>query len=125
MASGDDIPSRVHAAAGLATLDADFPIATRMPQIEFQLDRDHVELNQLLKLAGLCDSGGAGKALVASGAVRVDGVVELRKTCKIRAGQRVEVGDVDIQSSPRPDPRRACRRLRAKVAASLRERGRA
>jgi len=67
-----------------------------MPQIEFQLDRDHVELNQLLKLAGLCDSGGAGKALVASGAVRVDGAVELRKTCKIRAGQRVEVGDVDI-----------------------------
>ena len=67
-----------------------------MQSIDFQLDRDHVELNQLLKLAGVCDSGGAGKALVASGAVRVDGEVELRKTCKIRAGQRVEVGDVRI-----------------------------
>ncbi|MGH8077298.1 MAG: RNA-binding S4 domain-containing protein, partial [Lysobacter sp.] len=41
----------------------------------FELDRDHVELNQLLKLAGLCDSGGADKALVASGAVSVDGAV--------------------------------------------------
>ena len=68
-----------------------------MQPIDFQLDRDHVELNQLLKLAGICDSGGAGKALVASGAVRVDGEVELRKTCKIRAGQRVEVGDVRIE----------------------------
>ena len=67
-----------------------------MQRLDFQLDRDFVELNQLLKLAGLCDSGGAGKALVASGAVRVDGAVETRKTCKIRAGQRVEVDDVRI-----------------------------
>ncbi len=68
-----------------------------MPVTKFQLDRDHVELNQLLKLEGLCDSGGAGKALVASGAVKVDGVVELRKTCKIRAGSIVTVGDVEIR----------------------------
>ena len=67
-----------------------------MPRIDFDLDGDHVELNQLLKLAGLVDSGGAGKQLVASGAVRVDGVVELRKTCKIRAGQRVQLGDAEI-----------------------------
>jgi ribosome-associated protein len=67
-----------------------------MQTIDFTLDRDHVELNQLLKLTGLCDSGGAGKALVASGAVSVDGVVELRKTCKIRAGQRVTLGEAQI-----------------------------
>ncbi len=68
-----------------------------MQHIDFELDRDHVELNQLLKLVGLCDSGGAGKAIVASGAVTVDGEVELRKTCKIRAGQRVVVEDVEIR----------------------------
>ena len=67
-----------------------------MQQIDFELDRDFVELNQLLKLVGLADSGGAGKQLVASGAVAVDGVAELRKTAKIRAGQRVRVGDVEI-----------------------------
>ena len=58
--------------------------------VDFALEGEYVELNQLLKLAGLCDSGGAGKALVADGQVRVDGVVELRKTCKIRAGPRVQ-----------------------------------
>lgn len=68
-----------------------------MPQIDFVLDHDYVELNQLLKLVGLCDSGGAGKALVASGVVSVDGAVELRKTCKIRAGQRVSLDDTDIR----------------------------
>ncbi|MCD9028285.1 RNA-binding S4 domain-containing protein [Luteimonas sp. BDR2-5] len=67
-----------------------------MQTVDFELERDHVELNQLLKLAGLCDSGGAGKALVASGAVRVDGAVELRKTAKIRAGQRVVLGATEI-----------------------------
>ena len=65
--------------------------------IDFPLEREHVELHQLLKLVGLCDSGGAGKALVASGAVRVDGEVELRKTRKLRAGNRVEVGDAMIR----------------------------
>lgn len=68
-----------------------------MTVLEFELERDHVELNQLLKLAGLCDSGGAGKALVASGAVRVDGTVELRKTRKIRAGETVQFDGVTIR----------------------------
>lgn len=67
-----------------------------MQQLEFTLDGDYVELNQLLKLVGLCDSGGAGKMLVASGAVSVDGKVELRKTCKIRSGQTVTLDDVRI-----------------------------
>jgi ribosome-associated protein len=68
-----------------------------MPITRFELDREYVELNQLLKLSGVCDSGGAGKHLVASGAVRVDDAVESRKTCKIRGGQRVTVGDIVIE----------------------------
>lgn len=66
-----------------------------MEHIDFALEppHDYVELNQLLKLVGLCDSGGAGKAIVAAGVVTVDGTLELRKTCKIRAGQRVVVDD--------------------------------
>jgi len=68
-----------------------------MTRIEFALDgHPFVELHQLLKLAGLVDSGGAGKHLVASGVVRVDGEVELRKTCKIHAGQVARVDDVEI-----------------------------
>lgn len=68
-----------------------------MQQLEFQLRGEFVELNQLLKLSGVCDSGGAGKMLVAEGVVSVDGKVELRKTAKIRAGQVVTLGDVRIR----------------------------
>lgn len=60
----------------------------------FLLEGEFVELNQLLKLVGIVDSGGAGKVLVASGAVSVDGAQELRKTAKIRAGQLVQVAGV-------------------------------
>jgi ribosome-associated protein len=67
-----------------------------MQQIEFRVNREFVQLNQLLKLTGLADSGGAGKALVAAGGVLVDGNVELRKTCKLRVGQVVTLGEVQI-----------------------------
>jgi ribosome-associated protein len=70
-----------------------------MQRIDFDLDagHDYVELNQLLKLVGIADSGGQGKAIVASGAVTVDGAVELRKTAKIRAGQVVQIDDAEVR----------------------------
>ena len=63
---------------------------------EFRLNSEYVELNQLLKLTGVCQSGGAGKLLVAEGNVLVDGQIELRKTCKIRAGQVVNISGLRI-----------------------------
>jgi ribosome-associated protein len=68
-----------------------------MQQLAFSLNGEFIELNQLLKLVGICESGGAGKMLVAGGGVLVDGKVELRKTCKIRSGQIVSVGDMRIK----------------------------
>ena len=68
-----------------------------MQELEVTPTREFIELHQLLKVSGLCDSGGAGKALVASGQVKVDGQQELRKTAKIRAGQVVTLGDVRIR----------------------------
>jgi len=67
-----------------------------MLRLEFRLTGEFIALNDLLKVTGVCASGGAGKALVATGKVRVDGAVESRKTCKIRAGQAVRVGGVEI-----------------------------
>jgi ribosome-associated protein len=58
---------------------------------EFDLEGgEYVELNSLLKLTGLCSSGGIAKMMIAEGNVLVDGQVELRKRCKIRSGQQVE-----------------------------------
>ncbi|MBE9516074.1 MAG: RNA-binding S4 domain-containing protein [Proteobacteria bacterium] len=60
-------------------------------------DQDYIELNKLLKVTGLCDSGGMANTVIVEGAVSVDGEPELRKRCKIRAGRVVEYNDQRIQ----------------------------
>ena len=68
-----------------------------MQTLQFQMRGEFIELHKLLKIEGVCASGGEAKMLVASGAVRVDGAVELRKACKIRAGRIVETDAVRIE----------------------------
>lgn len=68
-----------------------------MAQQTFRLEGAYIELHNLLKLLALASSGGAAKALVAQGAVSVDGTVETRKTRKLRAGQVVRLGDEEIR----------------------------
>ena len=65
--------------------------------IEFELaGQDYIELHSLLKVTSLCESGGVAKLLIADGLVQVDGAVETRKRCKIRAGQVVDFDDQQI-----------------------------
>ena len=63
----------------------------------FQLQGEFIELNVLLKLLGLAPSGGAAKALVAGGAVTVDGVTETRIRRKLRPGQLVRLAGEEIR----------------------------
>jgi len=68
-----------------------------MQTIEFALRGEHITLDALLKATGLAHSGGAAKMLISDGEVQVDGAVEQRKTCKIRTGQVVQLGDVRVR----------------------------
>ncbi|MBI3510156.1 MAG: RNA-binding S4 domain-containing protein [Bacteroidetes bacterium] len=60
---------------------------------KFRIEGDHIELIQLLKVIGLADTGGQAKVMVEEGLVKVNGEVELRKRAKLRAGDRVQVGE--------------------------------
>ena len=55
----------------------------------FAVRGDYIQLDQLLKATGLCDSGGSAHAAVAEGRVKVDGAVDTRKRAKLRHGQKV------------------------------------
>lgn len=62
--------------------------------LKFELGtHEYIELNNLLKVVGLVESGGVAKNLIAEGLVKVDGKVELRKRCKIRVDQVIEFQD--------------------------------
>lgn len=65
-------------------------------KIDFPLRGEFIPLDALLKATAMAPSGGAAKALIASGVVEVDGQVELRKTCKLRLGQVVRLTGVRI-----------------------------
>lgn len=61
-----------------------------MESMTFEVKGEFIELCNLLKLAGIANSGGQGKLMVSDGIVLVDGATETRRTAKIRAGQTVE-----------------------------------
>jgi ribosome-associated protein len=75
-----------------------------MNKTEFRLRGEHIALCDLLKLAGVVDSGGQAKLMVANGEVTVDGQPESRKTAKIRAGQTVACSGWEIHVLPPANP---------------------
>jgi ribosome-associated protein len=51
-----------------------------------------IRLGELLKLTGLCESGGEAKARIAAGEVEVNGEVEQRRGRQLRVGDVVDIG---------------------------------
>lgn len=63
---------------------------------EFELTREYIELDSLLKLLAIASSGGVAKMMIAEGMVQVNGEVESRKTRKLREGDVVVVDEYEI-----------------------------
>ncbi len=57
---------------------------------DVQIEGETIRLAQLLKLAGLVQTGGESKALLAEGVVRVNGELEARRGRQLRAGDVIE-----------------------------------
>ena len=58
---------------------------------------EYIELNQLLKLRSLVQSGGHAKIIISQGEVSVNGEVETRVRRKLRPGDRVEAAGATIE----------------------------
>jgi ribosome-associated protein len=59
---------------------------------DVDIREDTIRLGQLLKLAGLADSGGEARALLHDGAVTVNGEPEARRGRRLRRGDVVATG---------------------------------
>lgn len=55
-----------------------------------------IKLDQFLKLAQVVESGGQAKQLIQSGMVWVNGVIEMRRGRKLRAGDVVVVDGEEL-----------------------------
>jgi ribosome-associated protein len=58
--------------------------------MEFELiDHEYIQLNQLLKLLGLVDTGGEANQRIVDGEVKVNNEIEYQKRKKLRQGDVV------------------------------------
>ncbi len=78
------------------TFSAIFAKSTSMTSFELQ-GYDYIQLNQLLKLLNLVESGGEANQVITSGLVKVNGNVELQKRKKLFPGDKVEFEDERIE----------------------------
>jgi ribosome-associated protein len=67
------------------------------PIDEFHAREGTIRLGQLLKAAGLIESGGEAKSVLASGAVTVNGDVETRRGRQLVAGDVIVLGDASVR----------------------------
>jgi ribosome-associated protein len=64
---------------------------------EIEVRGQMIRLGQLLKVAGLVDSGGEAKALLADGSVTVNGDPETRRGRQLHDGDVVAAGDESVR----------------------------
>ena len=64
---------------------------------DVEIRGDVIRLGQLLQLAGVADSGGQAKALLAEGGVTVNGEPESRRGRQLHPGDVVALGDASVR----------------------------
>jgi len=65
--------------------------------MEFKLNEEYIELFKLIKVMDLVDSGAEAKQLIEQASVRRNGEIEVRKRAKIKSGEVIQIGDVQIE----------------------------
>ena len=69
------------------------PAGDDVPMRDVDIDDDMIRLGQFLKFAGVLDSGGEAKSVIAAGEVLVNGEVETRRGRQLHRGDVVALGD--------------------------------
>jgi len=64
-----------------------------MIEREIQITTEFIKLDQFLKFAGIAETGGHAKEIVAEGVVSVNGEICLQRGKKLRSGDVVELDD--------------------------------
>ena len=62
-----------------------------------KIHTEYINLDDLLKFAGVLGSGGQAKAVIVDGLVKVDGEVCTMRGKKLRGGETVEFEDVCLK----------------------------
>jgi ribosome-associated protein len=59
---------------------------------EILIQTETINLDQFLKWSGILSTGGEAKVVIAEGSVKVNGVIETKRSRKLKASDVVELG---------------------------------
>ncbi|MBR7008337.1 MAG: RNA-binding S4 domain-containing protein [Ruminococcus sp.] len=68
-----------------------------MKTVEIKIKTEFIKLDQLLKFAGMTDTGGIAKEIIAEGRIKVGGEVCTMRGKKIRPGDKVQIDEIDTE----------------------------
>lgn len=66
-------------------------------RMKFKLEDEYIQLQNVLKVLAIVDSGAMAKNIIQDGLVKVNGEVETRRGKKIRVGDVISVFDEIIE----------------------------
>lgn len=62
---------------------------------EVEISTEFIKLDQLIKFAGVVQTGGESKMLIQDGQVKVNGELEFKRGKKIVKGDRIEIENIE------------------------------
>ena len=68
-----------------------------MKTVEIKIKTEFIKLDSLLKFAGVVETGGMGKEIIAEERIKVNGEVCTMRGKKIRQGDRVQIDEIDTE----------------------------
>jgi len=60
-----------------------------------KIETDFIKLDQLIKFAGVVQTGGESKLMIKEGMVKVNGNIEFRRGKKIVKGDKIEIENIE------------------------------
>ena len=63
-------------------------------EIKVQIDTEYIKLDSLLKYAGVVETGGIGKEIIAEERIKFNGEVCTMRGKKVRKGDRVQIDEI-------------------------------
>lgn len=63
---------------------------------QIEIHTEYIKLDSLLKFAGVTETGGIAKEIIQDGKVKVNGEVCTMRGKKLRAGDKIEIEEIDL-----------------------------
>ncbi len=66
-------------------------------QLKVKIKTEYIKLDSLLKFAGLVETGGIGKEIIAEERIKFNGVLCTQRGKKVRVGDRIQIDEIKTE----------------------------